>query len=113
MMEGICVEINYNLITEEKINTQLSGSTGVIALIDRNKIVTANIGDSKCVLLHQNPKIFEKGKKINYDKIHSFNCLKFFQVRELTKDHVPENILEKERILKAGGIVRPSMSNKF
>lgn len=112
LMESTCVELNYNLITNTNFETNLSGSTGVLALIDRNKLITANVGDSKCVILHQNPKIFESGKKINPDKINTFNCLRFFQVRELTKDHTPENIHEKDRVLKSGGVVRPSMCKK-
>lgn len=109
MMESVCIELNYALITNSKFDTKLSGSTGVIALIDRNKVVVANVGDSRCVLLHQNPKVFEKGRKFNMDKIQSFNCLKFYQVRELTKDQTPVDIREKERILRSGGVVRPSM----
>lgn len=109
MMESVCIELNYSLITNSKFDTKLSGSTGVLALIDRNKVVVANVGDSRCVILHQNPKVFEKGRKFNMDKIQSFNCLKFYQIRELTKDQTPEDIREKERILRSGGIVRPSM----
>lgn len=103
------MELNYKLITCNKFDSKLSGSTGVLALVDRNKIVTANVGDSKCVILHRNPKIFEKKKRFDTEKINVFNCLRFFQIRELTKDHTPENINEKERILQSGGIVRPSM----
>ena len=63
-----------------------SGSCGVMAIIKQNKLIIANIGDSRIIL-------FKSGKL-------------FFQ----TEDHKPNIDREKERIKNAGGQIYQSQS---
>jgi protein phosphatase 2C family protein 2/3 len=56
-----------------------SGSCGIIAMIQKNKCIIANVGDSRLVIYKNNSIFF---------------C---------TEDHKPGSDIEKERITKAGG----------
>ena len=58
-----------------------SGSCGIILLIKKNKCIIANIGDSR-LLIFKNKRLFFS-----------------------TRDHKPNNYLEKKRIESAGGVV--------
>ena len=58
-----------------------SGSCGIIAMIQKNKCIIANVGDSRLIIF--------KNKELSF-------C---------TEDHKPGTKLEKERITKAGGKV--------
>ncbi|KAJ6218030.1 hypothetical protein RDWZM_009187 [Blomia tropicalis] len=58
-----------------------SGCTAIVAIIKNNTLYVANVGDSRAVLSRE-------GKAI-----------------EMSEDHKPEDDLEKQRILKAGGEV--------
>ncbi|KAF7083906.1 hypothetical protein CFC21_087638 [Triticum aestivum] len=63
------------------------GSTACVALIRNNQLVVANAGDSRCV-------ISRAGQAYN-----------------LSRDHKPELVAERERILKAGGFIRMGRIN--
>ena len=67
----------------------MSGSTGVFIWTTGDKLVVANVGDSRALLLTQ-----PKSKK--------------FQFSQITTDQTPDIPEEKARVLAAGGIVRPS-----
>ena len=56
-----------------------SGSCGIIAMIQKNKCIIANVGDSRLVIYKNNSVFFS------------------------TEDHKPGSNIEKERIMKAGG----------
>lgn len=59
-----------------------SGSTACVAIIQKNQLVVANAGDSRCVLCRNG------------------------QAYSLSRDHKPDLEAEKERITSAGGFVR-------
>ena len=63
-----------------------SGSCGIIILIQNNKCIIANVGDSRLVIFKNNSIFF------------------------YTEDHKPDSIIEKERIIKAGGNVYQTSS---
>ncbi|VAI44476.1 unnamed protein product [Triticum turgidum subsp. durum] len=63
------------------------GSTACVALVRNNQLVVANAGDSRCV-------ISRAGQAYN-----------------LSRDHKPELVAERERILKAGGFIRMGRIN--
>ena len=63
-----------------------SGSCGIIALINKNKLIIANIGDSRLILFKKSSLFF------------------------MTEDHKPNSPKEKERIEKAGGSIYQSPS---
>ena len=56
-----------------------SGSCGIMAMIQKNKCIIANVGDSRLVIYKKNSVFFS------------------------TEDHKPGSNIEKERITKAGG----------
>ncbi|KMZ71561.1 putative Protein phosphatase 2c [Zostera marina] len=64
-----------------------SGCTACVAIIKNNQLIVANAGDSRCV-------ISRKGKAHN-----------------LSTDHKPEQEVERDRIVKAGGFVRGGRIN--
>jgi len=69
---------DYALNEKGEINDQ-SGSCGIITMIQKNKCIIANVGDSRLVVYKNNSIFF---------------C---------TEDHKPGSDIEKDRITKAGG----------
>ena len=74
---------NYALDKEENVK-DVSGSCGIMAIIKQNKLIIANIGDSR-ILLFKNGKLFFE-----------------------TEDHKPNSEKEKERIINSGGQIYQS-----
>ena len=72
-------------IWQSEVDTTLSGSTCVSLLIAKNKIISANVGDSRAIMCRQ----FDGG----------------WRVIELSTDHKPNNEREKKKILDFGGRV--------
>ena len=79
---------NNSLLRNKQIDSNLSGSTCVSVIYTPEKLIIANLGDSRCVL----------GKKIENDKWKAVN---------LTTDHKPSVPEEAERIKSYGGRIRP------
>ena len=80
-------QINKNLSLENNIDCSFSGSTCISLLYTPKKVFCINLGDSRCII----------GK---YDG-------KNWESKNLSNDHKPDSVVEKERIIKSGGIVRP------
>lgn len=80
--------MNQVLKLNKRINSKMSGSTGVFVLVDSVKIVCANVGDSRAILLV---------KKKNGE----------LEALPISTDHTPNIETEKERILSSGGEVKP------
>ena len=80
------INVNEDLNENEKIDCKLSGSTCVSLIYTPKKLFCINLGDSRCVL----------GKCIN-EKWISEN---------LSNDHTPKILQEKQRILKNNGRVQ-------
>lgn len=78
---------NYNLLTNTMIDCKLSGTTCCTVLYTPEKMVIANIGDSRAVI----------GRLINKKWGH----------KNLSRDHKPSEPDESERIHKFGGRIRP------
>ena len=74
-------------LLKQKFDTQLSGSTCVSVIFDRNTIFCANSGDSRAVLYSYSRK--QSGIKIT----------------PLSEDHKPCMPVEKKRVLAKGGRV--------
>ncbi|CAB3377442.1 Hypothetical predicted protein [Cloeon dipterum] len=66
-----------------------SGTTAVVALLGKEKVTVANIGDSRAIL----------GRLVKTENGHEMKVI------ELSNDHKPELPEEKERIENAGGVV--------
>lgn len=73
------INLDKNIPSKDDIDT--NGSTSIVVLINEDKIVCANCGDSRAVLLRNN------------------ECLK------LSEDHKPERMDERTRIENSGGCV--------
>ena len=89
IITNIFIQENNKLISNEMINSVLSGSTCVSAIYTPIKLITANVGDSRIIL----------GKYF-----HNLN--KWLSV-DLTRDHKPSLPEEEKRILEKGGRIEP------
>ena len=83
------IKENQNLLSNHQIDSDLSGTTCVSVIYTPQKLIIANIGDSRCVL----GKFDNKKNK--------------FISENLSRDHKPTIPEEAERILKVGGRIRP------
>ena len=79
------IQTDNELINNQNINTYLSGSTCVSILFTPRRLISINIGDSRCTL----------GK---------FNGEKWLS-KDLSRDHKPTEEDEKRRIILSGGRV--------
>ena len=77
------VQTNINLVNNDKVDSTFSGTTCSSLLYCPEKLISANVGDSRCVL----------GK---FDG-------KNWKAKNLTRDHKPSEEDEKKRILDKGG----------
>ena len=77
------VQTNINLVNDDKVDSTFSGTTCSSLLFCPEKLISANVGDSRCVL----------GK---FDG-------KNWKAKNLTRDHKPSEEDEKKRILDKGG----------
>ena len=82
-MKQVFVNTNKDLCKNPNIDTQFSGSTCVTIILTKNKIISANAGDSRAVM----------GRYINDEWINI----------DLSHDQKPNNPGEKERIIAHGG----------
>lgn len=78
--------IKTRAMTKDELLGDPSGSCGIIAVIQGNQCIIANVGDSRCI-------VYEKNKVDFY-----------------TEDHKPGTTKEKERIEKAGGNIYQTAS---
>ena len=79
--------MNDELVKSKKVDTKYSGSTCTSLIFTPSRIVTANVGDSRCVL----------GK---FDGVNWYS-------KNLTRDHKPSLRSEKKRILSCNGRIEP------
>ena len=77
------VQTNINLVNDDKVDSTFSGTTCSSLIFCPQKIISANVGDSRCVL----------GK---FDG-------KIWKAKNLTRDQKPNEEDEKKRILEKGG----------
>uniref|UniRef100_U5EEM8 Putative cell adhesion n=1 Tax=Corethrella appendiculata TaxID=1370023 RepID=U5EEM8_9DIPT len=73
---------DYNLVETAKKQSNLAGTTALIAIIHHTKLIVANVGDSRGVMCDN------KGKAI-----------------PLSFDHKPQQVREHKRIADAGGFI--------
>ena len=88
--------LNQNIVQNSKIDCSLSGSTCTSIILNQEKIISINLGDSRTVLARS-----ENGKYIAIN---------------LSTDHKPNIKEEKKRILLNGGRIKPfydEMTKKF
>ena len=89
VITDIFIKENTKLISNEMINSMLSGSTCVSVIYTPIKLITANVGDSRIIL----GKYYKDNNKwIGVD---------------LTRDHKPSLPDEEKRIVNKGGRIEP------
>ena len=89
VITDIFIKENTKLISNEMINSMLSGSTCVSVIYTPIKLITANVGDSRIILGKYNK---DNNKWIGVD---------------LTRDHKPSLPDEEKRIISKGGRIEP------
>ena len=89
IITDIFIKENTKLISNEMINSMLSGSTCVSAIYTPIKLITANVGDSRIILGQFDPNLQE------------------WKGIDLTRDHKPSLPDEEKRILEKGGRIEP------
>jgi len=89
IITDIFIQENNKLISNEMINSMLSGSTCVSTIYTPIKLITANVGDSRIIL----------------GKFYS-NLNKWISI-DVTRDHKPSLPDEEKRILDRGGRIEP------
>ena len=96
---------NKSLLRNRQIDSDLSGSTCISTIYTPQKLIIANVGDSRCIL----GKCIEKENGEEKDEIigeKNKKNVKWLAVN-LSTDHKPTIPEEAERILKFGGRIRP------
>lgn len=88
-IKAAVLKLTQKLKSKLRKTCTFSGTTAVFGVLIGDKLFTANIGDSRCILATQNG---------------SRGSLK---VCALSRDHKPDEPDEKTRILRAGGRVHP------
>lgn len=86
-MRNSCLRLNTMLKADKTVETYLSGSTGVIVLVFKDKIITANVGDSGAILI----------KRDDTSRLRAVN---------LTREMKPSIKEERDRIIAFGGEIR-------
>ena len=89
VMRKLCLTLHVRLTKQKKINSYMSGSTGVLVLIHNDTVVCGNVGDSRAMLVE-----VEAGDP---------------RMVAITEDMVPTVKGEEERIRRAGGVVKPCL----
>ena len=87
IINNIYQKTNKEMNEDERIDSSYSGSTCVSIIFSPERLFCINVGDSRCIL-----------GKYNEDK-NEWNPV------NLSRDHKPGDIREKDRILKSGGKV--------
>ena len=94
IIESIYKSTNLKMNSDERIDSSLSGSTCISGLFTPSHFYCINVGDSRCVL-------FKYFKSNNY-----------WSSSNLSRDHKPNDINEKSRILQNGGIVESYINSE-
>ena len=95
---------NKSLLRNRQIDSDLSGSTCISVIYTPQKLIIANIGDSRCVIgkLIENENSEEKDEIVGEKNQKKIKCV----AENLSRDHKPTIPEEADRILKVGGRIR-------
>lgn len=92
-----------NELINEKFDVHYSGSTCVIVFQVNNKLICANAGDSRAIMIKDS---------FGYKEKKGSDPFAFFETDNLSRDHKPESPEEKDRIEKMGGVVDQSKNKE-
>jgi serine/threonine protein phosphatase PrpC len=85
-IERAHIDTHKHMLAESTIDVRQSGTTAVSFLLDNNKCLVANVGDSACIL----------GSRTDGGGITT---------KKLCSEHTPFRADERERVKKAGGVI--------
>ena len=85
LISSVFVQTNTNLVNDDRVDSTFSGTTCTTLIYSPERLISANVGDSRCVL----------GK---FDG-------KNWTAKNLTRDHKPNEPDESKRIVENGGRV--------
>jgi len=88
--------MHQELCRSESFSAELSGTTLTTAFVQGDQLYTANVGDSRIILV----SVEDDASKGQYS------------VKQLTADHKPEDVEESKRIFAAGGRIAQAKDNK-
>ena len=91
IIKQIFMTIDHQVLNNNNIDTKYSGTTCLLIIILGNHIISANIGDSRGILVYDE------------DNDPNLSNLRVFQLSKDYKLDIPE---ERNRIINAGGIVK-------
>lgn len=95
IIEEVFLDSNMKLATGEIVDTTFSGSTCVTVIYTPEKLICANVGDSRAVL----------GRQVNGGILIKLNIE--WISHNLSRDHKPDEKDESARIKKNGGRIEP------
>ncbi len=98
---------NKSLIRNKQIDSALSGSTCISVIYTPEKLIIANVGDSRAVLGKLIEKNIDKEKLEYYFHKENKKKINKWIAKDLSRDHKPTIHEEAERIIKNGGRIRP------
>jgi len=96
ILEKVFLSVNYILLNDQNIDCIFSGSTCNSILYTPEKLICANVGDSRAVL----------GRYVDSSKYSNNLCLVWTSV-DLSRDHKPSEKDESARIKRRGGRIEP------
>ena len=98
-----------DLLRSHGRDCQESGTTCVVCAREGDHIITANVGDSRCVLGREVGAQDARFAKMDFGSSKSKkNQGKTFTAVDLSDDHKPDRPDEASRVARAGGIVEPA-----
>lgn len=84
-----CCKVHAELCRSPHFSAELSGTTLTALFVSGDRLYTSNVGDSRTILVS-----FEEDARPDQ-----------FEIKQLTKDHKPNEVEESRRIYQAGGKV--------
>lgn len=107
-----CILDAHASLFNSDINCTTSGTTCVLAYMSKNKLYIANVGDSRAVMGmypdEASTKTKESNKSSSTGGDEEQEDYLNIDSMDLSRDHKPDEPLEKERIIRSGGFIKPA-----
>jgi len=116
IIKNAFISENTSLLRNRQIDSDLSGSTCVSVIYTPQKLIIANIGDSRCALgkcmePEKDDEIFSNIQEESNPNPKKLDSNKKWVALNLSRDHEPTIREEAKRIYKVGGTIRPMIND--